>query len=972
MSFYDAIRVGASGASSDLEIQRSLRFNEGDSHYLVRTPSSAGNRRTWTWSSWVKYTTSDHANYNIGIFQSGDGGVLITQSGGGNPAFKIRGYVAGSNTTTTQVFRDPSAWFHVVLAVDTTQSTSSNRVKLYINGVQVTSFSTESYPSQNAEGSGINNTSAHYIGSADSGSGRFFDGYLAEINFIDGLQLTPDSFATTNVQTGQWVAKKYAGAYGTNGFRLTFEDNSSTTAATLGKDHSGNGNNFTPNNFGGTAIDQLKDTPTNNFCTLNPLNKTNNADLREGNLEFFQSSNDESATATFGITSGKWYWEVYKNSSQNPELGIDTLVRVLSTQSAYVSNTKVMFRTNGGDQTNGAGSPISLTGSSSGQTGAGVIAIAVDFDNKKIWYSDLSGTFFNSGNPATGANEAFDFSSVSVANGAIPSVYIGTGGNNSCNFNFGQDGTFAGHTTAGGYADGNGHGNFKYSVPSGYLALCSANLPDPTIKLPNKHFDTVLYTGNGSSQTISGLNFAPDWVWIKNRNSSSGRSHILTDRVRGATKSLLLPETDAETTQAQDLTAFTSDGFSVGSNERVNENSKNLVAWNWDAGETDSATYRVVVVSDSGNKYRFRNSANSATFAQSAVTLDLAEGGTYTFDGSDSTMASHPIKLSTTSDGTHGGGSSYNTGVTYELDGSTVTESAYVSGYSSATSRKLIITVAASAPTLYYYCHVHSGMGGQANTNSTLGSSNFDGDLQSTVKVNLSAGFSIITYTGNGSSSGNVGTGFGSALPIDVAIVKRRDDTSDWQVGHRASGQGSNFAYHTNLNDTSALSGSSPYLMGSQNSSNGDRLYLASGGLVSSATYVAYCFNEVAGYSKFGYYEGNQNANGTFVYLGFTPAWIIIKNADNGTNRQWCIIDATRTTSNKSASAEVLFSTSTGVESVANNNFGQFSSKPAIDILSNGFKVREGETAAYTQLNRNNKHIYLAFAKSPFKNSRAM
>ena len=132
-----------------------------------------------------------------------------------------------------------------------------------------------------------------------------------------------------------------------------------------------------------------------------------------------------------------------------------------------------------------------------------------------------------------------------------------------------------------------------------------------------------------------------------------------------------------------------------------------------------------------------------------------------------------------------------------------------------------------------------------------------------------------------------------------------------------------------------------------------------------------YAFSEVAGYSKFGFMTGNQSADGTFVFLGFTPAWIMIKNADNASNRQWCIIDATRTTFNKSASAEVLFSTSTGVESVANNNFGQFASKPAVDILSNGFKVREGETSAYTQLNRPNTHIYLAFAESPFKNARA-
>ena len=313
-------------------------------------------------------------------------------------------------------------------------------------------------------------------------------------------------------------------------------------------------------------------------------------------------------------------------------------------------------------------------------------------------------------------------------------------------------------------------------------------------------------------------------------------------------------------------------------------------------------------------------------------------------------MSGHPFVI-----GTAANGSVYSTGVTYQLDGASVTYSAYTSGYSSATTRKLIITVPASAPQLYYWCSIHSGMGGAINTNSTLGSSNFDGSIQSTVKVNLSAGFSIITYTGNGSSSGNVGTGFGSALPIDVAIVKRRDSTSDWQVGHRASGQGSNFAYHTNLNDNSALSGSAPYHMGTQNATNGDRLYLATGGLISSATYVAYCFNEVAGYSKFGSYTGNGNADGTFVYTGFRPAWVLIKMSSS--NNSWVIYDNKRSPINlvdKRLRAQGSFAEDT------HNGF---------DFLSNGFKTRNASSTSTNQSGAT--YIYLCFAESPFKNSRA-
>ena len=952
MSFYDAIRVGASGAAADFEIDRSLRFNDDDSAHLSRTPSSAGNRKTFTWSAWIKrgeLGATQGRCFGGGVSGSDYFEIYFPSDDG----LRVIWYQGGQTlTTTTAKFRDPSAWYHFVVAVDTTQSTAGDRIKMYRNNVLLERDSTN--PSQNLDTS-VNNTVEHNIGKYLTGGASYFDGYMAEINFVDGNAYDPSYFGETNLETGQWIPKRPSVTYGTNGFRLNFSDNSGTTATTLGKDLSGNGNNFTPNNF--AVSDSITDTPSKNFCTLNPLNKTNDTDLREGNLEFFQSSNDESASATFGITSGKWYWEVYKNSSQNPELGIETLVRVLSNKTDIHSNTKVCFRTNGGDQTNGAGSAISLTGSSSGQTGAGVIAIAVDFDNKKIWYSDLSGSFFNSGNPATGSNAAFDFSSVAVANGCIPYVFIGTGGNNSCNVNFGQDGTFAGHTTAGGYADGNGHGNFKYSVPSGYLALCSANLPDPTILLPNKHFDTLLWTANASTQSITGLNFSPDWVWGKSRDDSY--DHEVYDTVRGPLKRLKPNATDQELTNAGNLTSFDSNGFTLGSATNMNYNSgSDIVAWNWDAGETDSATYRVVVVSDSGNKYRFRNSANTATFAQSAVTLDLAEGGTYTFDQSDSTMSSHPMKLSTTANGTHGGGSSYNTGVTYQLDGSSVTESAFVSGFSSATSRKLIITVAASAPTLYYYCHYHSGMGGQANTNSTLGSSNFDGSTQTIVKANTTAGFSIVSYTGNDTSGSTIGHGLG-AVP-QITIIKRRIAAEDWMfgIGH-ILGSGKE-GHYIKLNATEPEgTGNGPFA-----STNSSSTVVTIGSDVAvndnGEPYICYCFSEVAGYSKFGLYEGNgSSSDGTFIFTGFRPAFFICKAISF--TKGWRMTDSKRAPFNPIYKS--LFPELTAAEYTATgtNEQGQ-------DFVSNGVKLR----STNTRDNQNGStYFFMAFAESPFKNSRA-
>ena len=263
------------------EIERSLRFNSADATILQRTLSSSGNRRTFTWSGWVKRSKPSSSGQEA-IFSS----TTEVSSGNSNTYmtfYQDKIYINSYNypstaysITTTQVFRDPSAWYHIVWAVDTTQSTSSNRIKLYINGEQVTSFSTASYPSQNYEGL-INSSSYKMtIGRAfpSLSNNSPVNGYIAEVNFIDGFQYDPSYFGKTDPVTGQWNPKKYTGSYGTNGFYLNFSDNSGTSATTLGKDSSGNGNNFTPNNFSvaaGVGNDSLEDSPTNNFCTMNPL-----------------------------------------------------------------------------------------------------------------------------------------------------------------------------------------------------------------------------------------------------------------------------------------------------------------------------------------------------------------------------------------------------------------------------------------------------------------------------------------------------------------------------------------------------------------------------------------------------------------------------------------------------------------------------------------------------------------------------
>ena len=982
MSFYDAIRVGASGAAEDFEIERSIRIDQGTADVnngsnFEHTYSSAGNRKTFTISVWVKkcFTPGNigDGDDQYSIFSTGGGG---SGAANGNLLFYNNDNLyfvsqpqpsPNARFITNRKFRDPSAWYHIVVAVDTTQATQSNRVKIYINGIQETSFSTETYPSQNDDLQ-FNQAVRHRVGSNSLGSNLNstygnFNGYLADFNFIDGLQLTPESFGKTKVTTGQWIPIDTAGlTFGSNGFRLEFKDNSATTATTLGKDTSGNSNNFTPNNASVTAgkeDDSMFDTPTNNFPTLSQVDRTytTGVKLTQGNLKWQYNYKPASKTvrATMALPStGKIYmeWENEQGSGQPGRMSWG-LVRYASQGQTYdyqaYNHVDYINISYGGSTWNGTthlNPPGSGWPSFTFYTGERA-ALAIDCSNGKwwlgkvasngstTWYANDGGT---DGDPAGGTNESATLPNFTTATEWMP--FVGW-----------HDGGAASSTTF--YANINfGNHSFLGTIPTGFEKLSSKVLDEPTIKLPNKHFDLLLYTGTdtAASRTITGLNFSPDWVWQKRRNGTNWNT--LHDTVRGVGKTLYSNDTSLDTTNNQYgyISAFTSDGFtwSPGStnNSDGNHTGGTYVSWCWNAGDTDSATYTVKVVSDSGNKYRFND------FGTSAVTLDLAEGGTYTFDQSDSSMSSHPMKLSTTANGTHGGGSSYNTGVTYQLDGSSVTESAFVSGFSSASSRKLIITVAASAPTLYYYCHYHSGMGGAVNTNSTLGSSNFDGTIQATVKANTTAGFSIITYTGNGSNGSSVGHGLG--VTPDAVIIKRRDSTGNWifESPHTYNGKG----MYLNFNNGSDSAGAdttsrSSTLVTFDNSSDSNRRVNHSGD-----NYVMYCFSNVSQYSKIGKYVGNGDNNGTFVFTDFKVKFLLIKKTN--TSESWILADTKRNSQSgrESPADSYLLVDSNNAESTG----------IIYDMLSNGFKFK-----STSQNTSGHTYLYYAIGESPFKNSRA-
>ena len=553
--------AGAAGRARH-EIERSLRFNRSESTELNFTPSSAGNQKTWTWSAWIKRSllnTSGNYQHLFNPLRGGDGSNEAVFRFRDDNTLEIEdsGNTRGQ-LVTNQVFRDTSAWYHIVFVLDTTQATAANRAKLYVNGEQVTSFSTETYPSQNTTW-GWNGAQEHGLGVYNLYDAQYFDGYMAEVNFVDGTALDASYFGETDLETGAWIPSQYNGSYGTNGFYLKFADNSGVTATTLGKDSSGNANNWTPSNFSVTAgagNDSLFDTPTNNWCTLNSLlgdslNITSNGNLRVGGTQ----NNYAVGTIAFP-SSGKYYAEATLTtySSGQVQFGIcPTGAR------SNLGGDATAYLQDGSSTINNASS-TSLTSYTQGD----VIGIAVDVDNSTVQFYK-NNTAQTALTNVLRITEASFFTYLSISSSVI-------------NYNFGQQG-------------------FKYTPPAGFEALNAKNLPTPTVLDGTKYFNTVLYSGdNSSSRTISGVGFQPDFVWIKNR-TDSGPYHILTDVVRGGGKTVFTNDTSAEVTNpgAGYVSGFAADGFDLSSSgtykTNVNASSKNYVAWNWKAGGAASNNF---------------------------------------------------------------------------------------------------------------------------------------------------------------------------------------------------------------------------------------------------------------------------------------------------------------------------------------------------------------------------------------------
>ena len=455
------------------EVDNSLRFDDGSSDSLTRTPASAGNRKTFTISAWVKRSTLSY-DYSY-IFTAGT--YTSTQMAqfkfDSNDQLNISGYASGGSqefrVLTNQRFRDVSAWYHLVASVDTTQGTASNRVKLYINGTLYSGgFVEASYPSLNYD-SAFNSNIIHSFG-IRNGTSTYYDGYMAEAVLIDGTALDPTSFGEFDEDTGIWKPIDVSElTFGTNGFYLPFEN-----SAALGQDDSGNGNNFTVNNL--TSIDQTTDTPTNNFATFNPLFPNSGLTFSNGNLGVVANdANYRHCVSTLGASSGKYYAEfkaVSGFSSVDKNVGIyrtDNNYSATTGLGNYTTGTTWSYGANGLVRTNNGTNDTEAT-----FTDGDIISVAMDLDNNKLYFAK-NGTWINSGDPTSGATGTGAYTIIS--NGEpyhFGATSISSGGAGLWQANFGSPP----FTISSGNSDGNGYGNFEYTVPSGYYSLNTKNLAE--------------------------------------------------------------------------------------------------------------------------------------------------------------------------------------------------------------------------------------------------------------------------------------------------------------------------------------------------------------------------------------------------------------------------------------------------------------------------------------------------------------
>ena len=467
----------ASATAGAYEVANSCRFNDGDSAELSISPSSSSNRKTWTLSMWVKRCT---LGQYYTLWRANGSGFDDYFSFQNDDTLDWTFNSDGGFISTNRKFRDVSAWYHFVLRMDSTNATAGDRQRLYINGVEETSFSTDTQVSQDTDGNTNNSAATHRIGA--SASSQYFDGYIAEVVLLDGTSAAPTEFGEFDEDSPTiWKPKDVSGlTFGTNGFYLDFKDSSN-----LGNNAGSGSSDFSESNL--AATDQCTDTPTNNFCTMNPLYYwSTTSTFSEGNTTIKNDTANKGRPATFGVKRGKWYWEVKNDNSNLQSVGIvsDTAISdgdlddydVANGFQGYSGNRAIAMCYDGGQLI----LPSSTTGSwGSTVSNDGIVQIALDLDNNKLYFG-INGTWVQSGDPTSGSTGTGAASITAYA--TTPALgdiiwfplfhsYNTTG---ISHFNFGNPSEAISSSNS----DADGYGNFEYAVPSGYYALCTKNLAE--------------------------------------------------------------------------------------------------------------------------------------------------------------------------------------------------------------------------------------------------------------------------------------------------------------------------------------------------------------------------------------------------------------------------------------------------------------------------------------------------------------
>jgi len=777
------ILAGASGQGGVYTIDRSLRFRSSASAYLNRTPASAGNRKTWTWSGWVKFgsltgtytrlfSTGTSANNRTEI-------LFITNTN------QIRFFSTVTGTSrglidTAAYLRDPSAWYHLVVSLDA----SSTTLTMYINGVQQTL--TTSTAIANVDHM-VNATNTHSIGRY-WGAGNHFDGYMTEINFVDGQALDASSFGEYNSDTGVWQPIKYVGTYGTNGFYLNFSDNSTTT--TLGYDTSGNGNNWTANNISvtsGATYDSMTDVPTltdddaANYATLNPINPLSNGTEVDGNLKTTLGVNGIGYPTIPFPTSGKWYAEITCTATTTYGIAIGLTSTPTASLGTVDSNFYGYYNANGNKY---VATVISSYGSSWFGARTDVIGVAFDADTREL-------TMY-----LNGASQGVLATLPSGREWFLTGQHWSGTGSHIQYWNFGQR-------------------PFAYTPPTGFKSLNTYNLPDSTIVDGSQYFDVRTWSGDSVTPkaVVTDLGFQPDLIWAKTRSTTY--DHMLFDSVRGAgsTKDLSSNTTSAEGTSGASygyVSSIDSAGFTVTKGSLatnvLNQSGQTFAAWNWKA-----------------NGSGVSNTDGSITSTVSANTTAGFSIVTYTGTGSAATVG-------------HGLGVAPSMIIVKPRTPTSTSDNWEVYHASLGNTQFLTLNTSAAAVTA-----------SNRWNNTTPTSSVFTiGTIPSSSADNYVAylfadveGYSKFgSYTGNGSTDGPfVYTGFRPAF----VLFKRTDSTSDWHLYDTTRSTYNVIAAALYADISNAENSGQPFDI----LSNGFKLRVAGGELnTSSATIIYMAFAE--------------------------------------------------------------------------------------------------------------------------------